>query len=389
MDVKGKKLKHKILVPLAIVIGMMALIIILVWPAAPLWERMGFELFCIQGSWPDLKIVACQPTTTGQSVVTPYPLPTISEQGPIPLIVDDDGSPDGMVALLFFLRNPLYNVKAVTISCGEAHPELFAPKIQQLLAGLGRADIPVGVGRATPLEGNNSFPAPWRQASDDFWGIEYPVALISLNPIPAAQLIVETINSSSQPVMVFVSGNHTNLAEALRLDPNIVENISAVNVMGGSIHVPGNIKSDWPEIDNSAAEWNIWVDPIAADEVFASGLQIHLAPLEATNRVIWTEADALIWASSGTPEGTLAADFLQWMLDSWSVKGVYLWDLVAAINTTDPSLCPVVPLSVEILTSPGPNQGQTMSTNQPHNTMACLDPDPEKMKALAAIILGR
>jgi purine nucleosidase/pyrimidine-specific ribonucleoside hydrolase len=239
------------------------------------------------------------------------------------------------------------------------------------------------------LEGNNTFPAPWRQASEDFWGIDYPAAPVSLDPIPAAELIVETINSSSQPVMVFVSGNHTNLAEALRLDPNIVENISAVNVMGGSIHVPGNIKNDWPEIDNSVAEWNIWVDPLAADEVFASGLQIHLSPLDGTNQVIWTKANALDWASSGTPEGTLAADLLQWMLDSWSVKGVYLWDLVAAVNATDPSLCPAVQFSIEILTSPGPNQGQMVITDQPQNTMACLDPDPKKMKALAAAILGR
>jgi hypothetical protein len=53
--------------------------------------------------------------------VTPRPLPTLSGQGPVPIIVDDDGSPDGMVALLYFLRNPLFEVKAVTISCGEAH----------------------------------------------------------------------------------------------------------------------------------------------------------------------------------------------------------------------------------------------------------------------------
>jgi len=200
---------------------------------------------------------------------------------------------------------------------------------------------------------------------------------------------VKTIYNSTQPVMVFVSGNHTNLAEALRLDPGIVEHIRDVYIMGGSIYVPGNIKSDWPEIDNTVAEWNIWVDPLAADEVFSSGLPLHLVPLDGTSRVTWTRSDALYWAASGTPEGTLAGDLLQWMLDSWSVNSAYIWDLVAAVHATDPSLCPAVPLSVDILTSPGPDQGQTLVTDQPQNVTVCLDPDPNQIRALVATVLGR
>jgi purine nucleosidase/pyrimidine-specific ribonucleoside hydrolase len=294
-----------------------------------------------------------------------------------------------MLALLYFLRNPLFDVKAVTISCGEAHPEKFAPHVQRLLAGLGRANIPVGVGRATPLEGNNTFPDPWRKASDDFWGIKLPEANVSLEPVPAAELIVDTLNASTQPVLVFVSGNQTNLAEALRLDPGIKKHIREVHIMGGSIHVPGNIKSDWPAIDNSVAEWNIWVDPVAADEVFASGLPLHLSPLDATNQIVWTQPDVRTWADSGTPAGALAAELLQRMLNTWSKKGVLVWDLVAAVNATDPALCPQVSLAVDILVTPGPDQGRTVITDQTPNVFVCLDPDPDQIKALAAAILRR
>jgi inosine-uridine nucleoside N-ribohydrolase len=382
-------MKRKFFITLGIVLGVLALLLILIWPAAPLWARLGAEPVCIQGKWPHLKIAPCSPGAEAPSVVTPRPLPTLSEQGPIPVIVDDDGSPDGMVALLYFLNNPNFDVRAVTISCGEAHPELFAPHILQLLAGLGRADIPVGAGRATPLEGNNAFPDPWRQASDDFWGIAYPKGTVLAEPIPAAELIVETINNTTQPVLVFVSGTHTNLAEALRLDPGIVEHIRDVYIMGGSIHIPGNIKSDWPAIDNNVAEWNIWVDPVAADEVFTSGLPLHLIPLDATNQVTWTQSDARAWAASGTPEGALAEKLLNWMLDSWSSKGVYIWDLVAAVSSTEPALCPEVSLAVDILVAPGPEQGQIVITSQSPNVSVCLDPDPEQIKALAAAILGR
>ena len=382
-------MKRNLFITLGIVLGGLALLLILIWPAAPLWARLGAKTFCIQGSWPHFQLVSCPSRAAAPSVVTPRPLSALPGQSPIPVIVDDDGSPDGMVALLYFLLNPLFEVKAVTISCGEAHPEVFAPHILQLLAGLGRGNIPVGVGRATPLEGNNVFPDSWRQASDDFWGIAIPEASVSLEPVRAAELIVETLNNSTYPVMVFVSGNHTNLAEALLLDPGIAEHIREVHIMGGSIHVPGNIKSDWPAIDNSLAEWNIWVDPVAADEVLASGLTLHIMPLDATSRIIWTQADARYWADSGTPEGALAGDLLQWMLDSWSSTGVYIWDLATAVEATDPALCPEVPLAVDIIVTPGPDQGRTVITDQTPNVSVCLDPDPGQIKALAGAILGR
>jgi inosine-uridine nucleoside N-ribohydrolase len=389
MIAKQRIIKRRPLVIAGSILGMLLICVILIWPAAPLWARLGLRPVCLQGDWPHIQIVSCPGSTEGPAASVPYLLPTLSDEAPIPLIVDDDGSPDGTVALLYFLKNPLFDVRAVTVSCGEAHPEVFAAHLQRLLAGLGRADIPVGVGRSTPLEGNNAFPAPWRQTSDDFWGIKYPQGSASKEPVLAAELIVETINNSTSPVMVFVSGTHTNLAEALRLDSGIAGNIRAVQVMGGAIHVPGNIKSDWQEIDNKVAEWNIWVDPRAAAEVFASGLPIHVAPLDATNKVPWSRADAQNWIASRSPEGTLAGNILQWMLDSWSVKQVYIWDLVAALNATDPSLCPQVQLAVDVRLTPGPDQGQTVVSTLGHPISACLDPNREQMKSLAAAILGR
>jgi pyrimidine-specific ribonucleoside hydrolase len=370
---------------LGIIIGVSFLLFILFVWVVPTWVKLGVKPVCIQGDWPHLRIVSCP---TSQSAVTPLPLPSLSEQGPIPIIVDDDGSPDGTIALLYFLRNPLFDVQAVTISCGEAHPDMFAAHISQLLGSLGRADIPVGAGRAAPLEGNNTFPEPWRQVSDQFWDIPLPVASVITESVPAAELIVDTINRSPQPVMLFISGTHTNLAEALNLDPGISENIRDVYIMGGSVYEPGNIHSDWPALDNTVAEWNIWVDPVAADEVFASGLPLHLIPLDATRRVMWTPSDLQVWQSYDSPAAKLAAELLQWMLDTWSAKGVYIWDLVAATQSTNPALCSEVSLSIDVVTSPGKEQGRTVAINGTPNTGVCLDPDSAQIKALANTILG-
>jgi inosine-uridine nucleoside N-ribohydrolase len=77
------------------------------------------------------------------------------------------------------------------------------------------------------------------------------------------------------------------------------------------------------------------------------------------------------------------------MLASWSSGGVYVWDLVAAVNATEPELCAEVPLSVDVLVEPGPDQGRTVITGHLQNANACLDPDPEQIRAFAAAVLGR
>ena len=381
-------MKRKRLIVGGTVIGVLVLLFILIGPMAPLWSRIGLEPFCIQGEWPHLQIVSCNDTASAHPTVTPLALSNQNGENPIPVIVDDDGSADGTIALLYFLSNPGFDVQAVTISSGEAHPDVFANHIQQLLAGLGRADVAVGVGSPAPLDGNNMFPEPWRQASDQFWDIELPSAVVTGESSPGAELIVDTINNSPQPVMLFVSGTHTNLAEALRLDPKIGGNIRDVYIMGGSVYVAGNIKSDWPAIDNKVAEWNIWVDPAAAEVVFTSGLPLHLMPLDATRKVLWTQSDLPGWISSKSPRALLAGGLLQWMLDSWSPEGVYIWDLVAAVQATNPTICPEVPLAINIVTAPGPEQGRTLVTQGKPNVSVCLDPDIGQVKSLTASNLG-
>ncbi len=382
-------MKRKTLIICGVTVGVLVLFFIMLVPAAPLLVRLGVKPICIQGDFPDFQIVACPQFGEAPKAITPIPLPTNEGQAPIPLIFDDDGSPDGTIALLFFLRNPVYKVEAVTISPGEAHPEIFARHVTRLLAAVGRSDIPVGYGRSTPLEGDNAFPEPWRQASDAFWNISLPEAAISAAPLPAVGLIVETLNQSSQPVAVFVSGTHTNLAEALRLDPGIADRIRAVYIMGGSVYLPGNIEHDWPEIHNRVAEWNIWVDPVAAGEVFASSLELHLMPLDGTNQVMWTQSDAQTWSASGTPEGSLAAKILTWMLHSWSSERAYIWDLAAATATTDARLCPEVPLALNIVVEAGSEQGRMVVMDQPANTRVCLEPDAEQIKARAEGVLTK
>ena len=75
------------------------------------------------------------------------------------------------------------------------------------------------------------------------------------------------------------------------MDAGIRDHISTVYIMGGAVNVPGNLTDFSTNPANVTAEWNIYVDPVAADEVFRSGLPIVLVPLDATNQVNATMAD--------------------------------------------------------------------------------------------------
>ena len=116
---------------------------------------------------------------------------------------------------------------------------------------------------------------------------------------------------------------------------------------------------------------------------------MHLIPLDATNQVTWTEADALSWSNSATPENVYATEILRWMLHSWPTDHTFIWDLTAAVVMTDPRLCPGVPLALDVVVEPGAEQGQTVVRDGTTNANVCLEPDAAQIKLNAEGILGQ
>jgi pyrimidine-specific ribonucleoside hydrolase len=186
---------------------------------------------------------------------------------------------EGMMSILYLLGSPDLSVRAITISgTGLVHCEPGVEQALGLVELAGAGDLPVSCGPEQPLEGRNAFPTSWRMGADELYGVELPPGGEPVD-VPAPELLASVIGEMSEPVVVYADGPLTNLAAALRLDPSIVDNISMLYAMAGAIDVPGNT------IRNSDAEWNVWVDPVAAAEVLASGVPITLVPLDATNQV--------------------------------------------------------------------------------------------------------
>ncbi|WP_013322372.1 nucleoside hydrolase [Gloeothece verrucosa] len=307
--------------------------------------------------------------------------------GRTPLIFDDDGSQDGMTALSYLLANPKFDIKAITLCQGIADPATFVGNFERMLGRLGvSTDIPLGIGRSEALSGHNTYPQFIRDGAVTFWSpfVKLPETAPTYKTKPAAKLIVETIKKSPEPVTILATGSLTNIAEALRLDPGIIKNISVIEIMGGSVYLPGNlgVVPEPPFSTNKVAEFNIWVDPVAAQEVFKAGekgLKIQLTPLDATHEISFSREDQQAWLATKTPESEMAAEFLDFALtviQSGNDPNP-VWDLVAAINLAEPNFSPETPLHLEVdtKTAPGENQGQTyVVPNAPPNIYVSLKP---------------
>jgi len=318
--------------------------------------------------------------TLGSPVPQNTPLSTIPESKKMPVIFDDDGSPDGTSALLYLLSEPGVSLKAINISYGEAHPQIYIQHIGRILDHLGFTGIPLGAGQDGPLTGGHDFPEWLLQSASNFWDLPLPNPQKTYPVQDSAPLMVSILNKAAEPVTVFVSGPCTNLARALRLDPDIRKNIKAVTIMGGAVYAPGNLSDLVPNPANTTAEWNIYVDPQAAEEVFTSGLDVYLVPLDATNQVIIDRTVTGRWRAGGKI-ANLSADLYDMLLKSSNTLNTPIWDLMTAVILVHPDLCGVQPLHLDVITAPGDTEGRTVALPaEKPNVNVCLKPNAALIK---------
>lgn len=318
--------------------------------------------------------------SSGSSLPPPAdPPPTFSGVS-IPVIYDDDGSPDGTTALLYLLSHPAVDLKAVNLTYGEVYPAVYIQHLGRMMDDFGIIHIALGYGEKPAYSENLHFPESLREASSKFWGFPIPNAEKTYQAHPSPELMVSIIKQSPQPVTLFVTGPCTNLAEALKIDPEIKDNIAAVYIMGGAVYVPGNVSDFYPEHENKFAEWNFVADPRAAKEVFESGLEIYLVPLDATNQVLVNNHDTSRWRGGGKI-ANFAADIYDWLIEIFGFGGSAIWDLMTAAIMLDHELCPFVPLHIQVVTESGPNLGQSVAVpDEEPNAYVCLEPDGDLVR---------
>jgi len=291
-----------------------------------------------------------------------------------PIIVDTDVGSDDLMAIAFLLSHPSVRVEALTVANGLAHVDAGARNLVRLLELSGRKDVPVFTGRSTPLRGTAEFPAEWRRTSDELPGVTLPAASRQPESRRAADYFVRRLRDRTHPVRILALGPLTNLAEALQRDPSITQGIEELVIMGGAVRVPGNLGDGGAfQTTNKTAEWNIFVDPLAARIVFRSGVLIKLIPLDATNKVPIDLAFLREFQSSAhSPLGRFVAQVLETDRKSIEEGYFYAWDPLAAVALLHPDIVRTNRVHIGVLQDP-PQDGRTLQTPGNPNANVALD----------------
>lgn len=219
------------------------------------------------------------------------------------LIIDCDPGVDDAVGLLLAFGSPELDLKAITTVGGNVSVEKTTRNARIVRHVAGRDEVPIYAGAARPLRRE---PA----GAGEFHGVEGLGDLAAVEPDApaadgsAAEAIVRIVMAEpAKSVALAVMGPMTNVALALRAEPRLVERLGTVVVMGGARSEGGNI--------TASAEFNIWADPDAAAEVFASGVEMVVMGLDVTHTVRATEKRIQAIEAVGTPRAAMAAAMMR------------------------------------------------------------------------------
>ena len=200
--------------------------------------------------------------------------------------IDTDPGIDDALALMLALRSPELSVELITTVAGNVPVRQGTDNARRLLTLIApEAMPPVAMGAAAPLK-RRLHTARNVHGSDGLGGMSrsrapsgaprFPIAAPKADRDAAGHL-VELARRRGRTLTVVALGPLTNIATAIRRDAAAMRRIRRLVIMGGVVRGPGNV--------TPCAEFNIFVDPDAAQEVIASGIPITLVPLDATRQV--------------------------------------------------------------------------------------------------------
>ena len=263
----------------------------------------------------------------------------------IPVIMDCDPGHDDAIALMLALGNEKIDVKAVTTSAGNQTPDKTLNNALRVLSFLGRDDIEVAQGALKPLM-RDLIIAPEVHGDSGLDGPYIPEPSFKASERTAADVIADVLRNSEEKVTLIPTGPLTNIATFLLTYPELRDKIERISLMGGAAD-GGN----W----TPAAEFNILVDPEAADVVFKSGVPIVMCGLDVTHKAQVYDEDIEKFRGLSNATGKLVAELLDFFAifhkdERFGFKGAPLHDPCAVAYVIDPSIIETKKCHVEIET---------------------------------------
>jgi len=197
-----------------------------------------------------------------------------------PIIIDCDPGQDDAVALFLALSSPEeFDILGITTVAGNVPLELTERNARMMCDIAGRKNLRVFAGCARPMV-RDPITAEYIHGDTGIDGIDVFEPETPLQKQHAVDFIIETLLRYKVPVTLIPTGPLTNIATAMVQEPKIIERIGEIVIMGGAMREGGN--------RTPSAEFNIMVDPHAADVVLNCGRPITLLGLDVTHKVLST-----------------------------------------------------------------------------------------------------
>ncbi|WP_439843419.1 pyrimidine-specific ribonucleoside hydrolase RihA [Aeromonas dhakensis] len=273
----------------------------------------------------------------------------------LPVILDCDPGHDDAIALILALASPELKVLAVTTSAGNQTPDKTLNNALRILTLLGRDDIPVATGAPKPLA-RELIIADNVHGESGLDGPKLPDPAFAPVAMTALELMAKCLRESPEPVTLVPTGPLTNIALLLAAHPELKSKIARIVLMGGAAGA-GN----W----TPAAEFNIYVDPEAADMVFKSGLPITMCGLDVTHQAQVMDEDIERVRAITNPVAQCVAGLLDFFMiyhrdPKWGFAGAPLHDPCTIAWLLAPALFHGVECRVDIETGGTHTSGMTV-----------------------------
>lgn len=290
----------------------------------------------------------------------------------IPVILDGDPGHDDAIAWMLAASSPLLDIRAVTSVCGNQTIEKTTYNALRICALLG-LKCPVAKGRPTPMVAE-PMTAAAVHGNTGLDGPVLPEPAMELEKEGAVELMARVLRESSEPVQIVATGPQTNVATLLVSYPELKEKIRGISFMGGGIAY-GN----W----SCAAEFNILVDPEAAQIVSSSGLPIIMSGLDVTEKALIFPEDFERIRAVGNPVAKVVAEWLEFFYEfhrKIGYEGAPVHDAVAVTALIRPELLDMQDMYVQIETKGEYCRGTTVgdvrkTMNKEPNMRVCMGID--------------
>jgi purine nucleosidase len=306
------------------------------------------------------------------------------------IIIDTDPGQDDAVAILLALASPELEVLGITAVAGNVPLDITQKNARIVCELAGRSDMKVYAGCDAPLT-RKLVTAEHVHGKTGLDGPQLAEPIMPLQGEHAVDYIIDTLRSAPAGTITLCAlGPLTNIALAFRRAPDIIERVQEIVLMGGAYFQVGNI--------TPAAEFNIYVDPEAAAEVFAAGVPLVVMPLDVTHKALTTQTRVDAFRAMGTRVGEMVAAwtnfFERFDKEKYGSEGAPLHDPCVIAYLLQPDLFTGRHVNVMVETGSDLTLGMTVAdwwrvTDRVPNAMFMGDIDANGFFALLTERLAR